>query len=158
MHEEEIEPTELIRAKQYVYRILNIRLRSCKEIEDKLAKRNYSKSVIKQTLKYFHELALINDQQFARLWISSRLNKPYGINRIKAELKRKGVNPEILENEINIVFKNYDEINIINQLIAKKNKQYSKLSPDKQKQRLYAYLIRRGFSQNSIIETINKLQ
>ena len=84
------------KAKSYVYRLLNIRLRSEQEVEAKLKLRSFSASVIGDTIDYFRDIQLIDDRQFARKWIESRLNRLFGANRIRYELQKKGISKNIL--------------------------------------------------------------
>ena len=87
-------------ARNTVFRLLKFRLRSEKEIYGKLKAKNLPASVIKQTIEYFKALDLIDDCHFAQAWTSSRLKKPFGINRIRLELKENGIDQEIIDETI----------------------------------------------------------
>ena len=144
-------------AKIIVYRLLKIRLRSQKEVRDKLKQREFDQSVIDQTLDYFLGAKLLDDREFAHQWIKWRAAKPLGINRIKFELKEKGIGPEILDKALADFKEEFSEEEIVLAL-ARRRKEISKeKDPVKLNQRLYGYLSRRGFSVTSIVKALKKI-
>ena len=148
---------ELLKAKTYVYRLLNIRLRSEHEIHDKLAKRGFSSDVIDQVVFYFKDIGLIDDHIFAQKWIESRLKKPYGAGRIKLELRKKGIHDSIIQDELRKATEEVSEEDIVFQLAIQRMAKYQALDETKAKQRIYGYLSRRGFSGQAIYKTLKKL-
>ena len=149
---------ELTSARNAVFRLLKIRLRSEREIVEKLKKKEFSDEAIAKTLEYFKECELINDRQFAQRWIYARLNKPFGLNRIRTELKAKGISDGILQEElIKIPHGDEQEMEVVRKLAERRAAIYKNVSGDKLKQRLYGYLARRGFSSESIYKTLKKL-
>ena len=146
------------KAKNAVFRLLKVRLRSEYELIEKLRNKNIPDEIIKETVKFFKNLEFINDRQFAKAWISSRLKKPYGSNRIRFELKNKGIAPEIIEEEINHATKeDYCELQVINQLAKRRCEKYRNIEPTKRYKRVFDYLTRRGFSAPNIMKAIRKL-
>ena len=99
----------------------------------------------------------MDDQQFASLWISSRLKKPFGLNRIRFELKQKGIDPEIISQETKRAQENYDESETILGLAQKRVAKYRNCNPKTAKRRLYDYLLRRGFQRGIIQKTITQI-
>ncbi|MBU4333274.1 MAG: recombination regulator RecX, partial [Candidatus Omnitrophica bacterium] len=147
----------LFKAKNIVYQLLNFRERSEKEIRDKLNTKGISGNIIGNCINYFKDLDLINDRQFAKKWINYRLNKPFGISRIRMELKQKGVKSDILEEELAHSQDNFDELSIVIELAQRRLEKYKNIDDQKARQRLYGYLTRRGFSGNSIRKTLTEL-
>jgi regulatory protein len=145
------------KAQQTVYRLLKFRLRSEKELQRKLSEKKLPRTIIKQTIRHFEDLQLINDRTFAQQWISSRLKKPFGINRIRLELREKGIAPNIVEEALNAKLENYDEFDVVLELAQYRASKYKNDDPQKTKQRIYGYLLRRGFSPSNIIKAINTL-
>lgn len=150
---------DALEACNYVFRLINIRLRSEKEIRDKLKLRGFSQEIIEKSIGYFKDLKLIDDREFALHWINSRVAKPLGFKVIEKELKNKGIEDDVIKNLINAKKKIINEDTIIKELMEKRiNKLLKKREPaDKIKNKLYSYLIRRGFSNNCIIDAINEL-
>ena len=59
-------------AKQVVYRLLKIRIRSEKEIREKLTQKEFDQPTVDQTLDFFRQTHFVDDRVFARKWIESR--------------------------------------------------------------------------------------
>ncbi len=148
---------ELIKARNSVFRLLKFRARSKQEIIDRLKKKKFSGSVIKNTVEYFQELNYINDNDFAASWVSTKIAKPLGPRRIFFELKQKGVGEEIIEEAWDKASKDYSELSVALSLAEKRMRLNRGIDKNKAKQRIYGYLNRRGFSPDVIIEVLQKL-
>jgi len=148
---------EFIRAKQIVFRLLKYRLRSQHEIQAKLLAKNISGTVCTEIIRYFVATGLLNDMLFTRAWIASRLKKPLGLRRIHQELKAKGIDEDIIADETQRALGEYDEIVTIRNLARRRLRQYRGLNRLKVRQRLYAYLIRRGFSSDLIFKVLREM-
>lgn len=70
-------------------------LRSTKEIRVYLNKKEYSQEVITAAVNRLLEYRYLNDEEFARAYVSSK-SKKYGKYRIKNELIMRGVDREII--------------------------------------------------------------
>ena len=148
----------LFKARNAVFQLLKVRLRSEKEIIERLKKKKFEDSLIEETCKYFRDIELIDDRKFAQEWIHSRLNKPFGLNRIKRELIDKGIAKDILEDELKKVdHKNDGELDIIQKLVQKRFQGYGHIDKNKLKQRIFGYLIRRGFSSENTYKALKEL-
>ena len=147
----------LSKARNTVFRLLKFRLYSEKKIREKLQAKNLSASVINQTISCFKDLDLINDRRFAREWTSSRLKKPLGVNRIRLELKKKGIDPAVIEAAAKKATGQYNELEVVTRLARYRASKYKNIAPEKIQQRVYGYLLRRGFSINIIIKAIKDL-
>lgn len=145
------------KARNAVFRLLKFRSRSEKEIHEKLKVKKLPDPVIKQTIAYFKDLDLINDHQFAKDWTSSRLKKPFGINRIRLELKKKGIDPTVIEATITDATDKYDEFEVVTRLARYRASKYKNIDPEKIQQRVYGYLLRRGFNLSVILKAIKTL-
>jgi len=144
------EKSEISQAKETVFRLFRYRPRSEKEIIDKLRAKNIAPEIVTDVIAYFRKIQLLDDRLFARGWIASRLRKPFGLYRIKQELKIKGVPENIIQQECAQALIHYDEKEALKGLCQKRIKQYKHLPKLKARRRLYAYLARRGFSAETI--------
>ena len=151
------EAEDLKKARATIFRLLKIRLRSEQEIRDKLKLKHFPAKVIEETIGYFQDLTLIDDRQFAQNWIASRLKKPFGTHRIRLELKTKGIDKDILEDELKKATLECPEFDIVMQLAQKQGSKYRDAPKEKIQQRLYQYLLRRGFSTATVMKVIKKL-
>lgn len=139
--------------------LIKFRQRSEKEIRDKLALKGYSPEILEELIRYFKGAGYINDREFARAWITSRLRKPLGFRLIRQELRQKGVSEEIIDEVSREKRQSIDEYGIIEGLAGKyyQRLKEKKELPQKIKPKLYAYLTRRGFSSDSAGEVIRKI-
>jgi len=145
------------KAKNIVFHLLKFRLRSERELREKLAVKSLPIPVIEQTIQYFKDLELIDDYRFALQWTSSRLKKPFGVGRIRLELKKKGIDVAIIREALSEATNQYDEFKIVAELVSRRASKYRNIDPAKVKQRVYGYLQRRGFSTNTIIKAIKNI-
>ena len=154
----EIDKESLSKARTAVFRLLKIRIRSEKEIAEKLKTKKFDNTIIKETIRYFKDIELIDDRVFAKAWIRSRLNKPFGLGKIKNELKAKGIAEDILQEELETIkADDYQEAEIVLKAAQRRATIYRNVDPLKLKQRLFGYLARRGFSSESIYKALKRL-
>lgn len=146
------------KAKNYCFLLLKYRVRSEKELYQRLKKKKFDAEIIKQTITFLKEKKFIDDNFFAKTWIESRIKKPLGIRRIREELKFKGVDKEIIESHIEEIKKSYCEQDLVTKIVTERLKRLKDIEPQKAKQRIFMYLVRRGFSPEVIIDVINQLK
>ena len=132
-------------------------MRSEKELRERLKKKKFNDEAIRETIAFLKDKNFINDCTFAHKWLESRIRKPLGLRKIKQELKIKGISPEIIDKEFNALKVNYSEENVLLRIIKEKSDKLKTLDPQKAKRRIYAYLLRRGFSPETVIEAMKKL-
>ena len=144
-------------AKGYIFRLLKIRFRSEKEVRDKLRKKGFSEPTADDAVGYFKGIDLINDRLFAQKWIAWRLNKPFGIHRIRFELKEKGIAPELIKEELGQAMLEYREIDVAGRLAKHQALKHRDIPREKVKQRVYGYLLRRGFNPAIVMKAIQDI-
>lgn len=89
------------------------------------------------------EKGYLDDEKFARFWVENRnVRKGTSLRKLQSELSAKGVDKSIIE----VVIGNSDRSDSeeIRKIIAKKAKRYD------DEQKLIAYLMRQGFSYDSV--------
>ena len=145
------------KALEYAFRLLKYRPRSEYELSQRLKRRGFPESTIKETVIFLKEKDLINDFEFARIWVESRIKKPLGINRLKQELKIKGIDKDLIKQVIDRVANKYKEEEIIRDLLSRRWERLKNMEPHKARRRLFLYLLRRGFSSEKIQEAINQI-
>jgi regulatory protein len=151
------ESGSLEKARQYVFLLLKYRLRSEKEIADRLVRKKFPPEVIKDTIAFLKEKRFIDDSSFARAWLQSRIKRPLGLRRLKQELRFKGIDKEIIESNIQRIKENYSETEVVQNIVEEKFRKMRNIEPQKAKSRIYAYLLRRGFSPDVCLDAINRL-
>ena len=145
---------DVTRAREKALRLLDYRPRSSKEIERRLAKAGFAEEVVEETLRRLDELGLIDDRQFARMWINRR--KALGKTRIKWELRQKGVSNDVVEEALLAVD---PETEYRSAVEAARVRWEKDRSPDERtrRRRLAAYLQRKGFGWDVISGVLNEL-
>ncbi|MBN1913305.1 MAG: regulatory protein RecX [Candidatus Omnitrophica bacterium] len=149
--------TDRQRALAYAFLLLKFRLRSESELRLRLKNKSFTHGVIQATVDFLKLKKFLDDDYFAKAWISSRLKKPLGLRRIRQELRQKGIEKSIIEDQIGKVKEDYCEEDVIRRIIKERSSKNRGLAPQKAKRRLYAYLLRRGFTPGSVIEAIRQL-
>ena len=151
-------PEKLKTAKNQALRYLSYRDRSKLEITQYLEKKEYPQPVIQQALDVLIELNYVNDQRFALEWGRYKINKQkLGKNRLYAELLNKGIDKEILESTLAILYEDNPETELAIQCARKKMNSLQGVEKDKKKRRLIQYLKRRGFSADIIYQSIKNV-
>ena len=152
------QPLSLEKAKEYCFLLLKFRPRSTHELYSRLKKKEFSEAIIKEVIAFLREKKFIDDASFARQWVIWRLKKPYGFKKIAQELREKGIDKDIIESAVEEAKDNFCEEEIVLALAQKKLGQLRDVDKDKRKNRLYGYLLRRGFSPQTVIKVIKGIE
>ncbi len=157
--EEILYKEEVKKAKDYAFKLLSYRPRSIKEIRNRLKKKDYSSKVILEVVKSLKRLKFLNDKEFARMWVESRIKtRPMGRYRLQQELIQKGIDRDLIEETLSS-YREEEEIELAKELAQRKLKRsYQNLDEVTTKRRLYGFLQRRGFSYDTIQEVMKELR
>ena len=147
----------LQKARGYAFLLLKFRPRSENELRQRLKKKKFNSEIIESTVSFLKDKGFIDDNYFAKTWIESRIKKPLGIRRLKAELSIKGINKEIIDTQINEIKKSYPEEDIVGGIARDRLNKLKGIDSQKARKRVYAYLLRRGFSPETVIDVLNKM-
>jgi len=145
------------KARAYAFLLLKYRLRSENELKTRLKQKGFSLALAESTVSFLKEREFIDDQVFARGWVSSRLKRPLGKRKIKLELMQKGVAAEIIQEALAWANQDYSESQTVTQLAKQRFSKIQGIDPLKAKMRVYGYLMRRGFSPDLVQEAIRQL-
>jgi len=145
------------RARAYAFLLLKFRLRSENELLTRLKQKGFSEQVSKDTVNFLKDKEFIDDRVFAKGWVADRLKRPFGLRRIKQELVQKGLDKEIIEASLVQAKKDYSEDQVVSQLAQQRFSRLKNIEPQKAKARVYAYLLRRGFSPDIVSDTVKQL-
>ena len=145
------------KALSYAFRLLKYRMRSEFELRKRMKLKGFSDSQINQACNYLQEINLINDFDFAKAWVESRIKKPLGSRRLKRELQLKGVDKSIIRQVLEQSAKKTSEQELLGELAKRRWRKLSRLNPIKAKNRIYLFLLRRGFSAQDIRDVVSRL-
>ena len=152
------DPEAVKKAKNHALRYLSYRDRSKLEVTQYLEKKEHSHPIIKQALDTLIELNYVNDQRFALEWGRYKINKQkLGKSRLYVELLNKGIDKEILESTMAILYEDTSEAELATQCARKKLNSLKGVEEEKKKRRLIQYLKRRGFSADIIYQSLKNV-
>jgi len=119
------------------------------ELRTKLGRKTDNQNWIDTVITECFEYNYLNDERFIEGFIRSSQNKGYGINRIKRDLKNKGINSDSLT----LVFEDdqYDYIDNAIQLLSRKYQQHITNQTIK---KASAFLQGKGYAFNDIFKAI----
>ncbi len=130
--------------------LLEVRARARREIETRLAQKGIEEEIIAQVVAKLVKLELINDAEFAALWVEAKTraggNRPVGRRRLSSELYAKGVAKEQIADAVDVVT-NADELALARAAASKKVRTVptDRDALQKERQKLMGFLQRRGF-------------
>lgn len=145
------------KALRYAFCLLKFRPRSEHELRERLGKKGFCESEIKETLIFLKQKGFIDDLSFAKAWVESRAKKPLGIRRLRHELGIKGVSKELINRVLEELAGKYCEEEAVRELVLRRREKLRNVEPAKAKRRIFAYLVRRGFPHDLILEEVNRL-
>lgn len=161
MNQEEIlgDEEKFHEAMKYAFFLLSQRERSKRELEERLQKRGYFSEVIQMVIHRLEELEYLNDIRFAENWTEMKLKrKPCGKKLLREELKKKGIEPETIDQILEKVFLDVDEELMAKELVEKKIKGCPGLDEKILYRRLQGYLLRRGFPPEMVYKILRGLR
>lgn len=148
---------DLSSAKKACFHLLKIRPRSEYELRSRLKIKGFEKDIIDSAIKELYNIGLIDDLEFAQLWVGSRIKKPLGLNRLSFELKIKGVDRDIIKQVLNKYDSPEIEKKAIRELLKKKIKKMAHLDRTKKKSRLWSFFLQKGFSKDIVYDVLREL-
>jgi len=147
------------KALNFSYFFLKFRPRTKKEVINYLNKKSkkyhFSQETITEVIKQLEEENLVNDKGFISWFVDQRSRaKPKSQFVLKGELLRLGIEKDLIdqyfsEHEI-------DEYALASLASQRKLRSLVHLSPEKQREKLTSFLLRRGFSFEIIKQVIRK--
>ncbi len=139
-----------VKAREQAYSYLGYKSRTEKELRQKLTNSGYPEDITEKVVELMKKYNYLNDEIYAKSHIKDRIKfKPSGKRLLKYELSQKGISEEIVQKAVEET--DIDELEMAVSILEKKSKGKN-LSDRKQKEKLYMYLIRKGFD----YETTNK--
>lgn len=149
------ETTLYIKAQNTALKFLGYKMRTEKEVLDKLIKEQYSEEIIARVMEFLIKYDYINDREYCRRYIKETLKlRPKGIYMIKSELKAKGIDEDTADEALEEA--QIDELGVAEMLLEKKYEGFAEMD-QKELTRVYGYLQRRGFSFSIIKEAVAEL-
>ena len=152
--EELVTKDRLGRAQEQIYRFLCYRPRSEKEIHDYLGKKKLKDEEKEKIIKKLKEEKLIDDLEFARWFLEQRQTfRPKGSYALRQELRQKGIGEKIIDQ---VLPNKEEELSLAKKALVKAEKKYASFLGREKKEKLMAYLRRRGFPWEAIKKAVDE--
>ncbi|MDI6604849.1 MAG: RecX family transcriptional regulator [Thermoanaerobacteraceae bacterium] len=133
------------KAENTAVKFLSYKMRTEKELQEKLKSKDFPDDIINDIIFKFKELKYIDDRYYAELYIEEKKEQLHSKYRIFSELKVKGIDTIIISDVLEDKYP--DELEIIKRIL------YKKLKTSNDIVKIKAYLYRNGFK----IDDINKV-
>ena len=140
-------------------RLLEARPRSERELRTRLQRKQFTPEHIDLTIKRLRELELLNDAQFAQLWVANRQNlNPRGAQALRQELRAKGIDRQIVDTVIESNIDADSERDACADVARRALRKYAN-EPDRAtfQRKFGGFLQRRGFSFETIKPLLDEL-
>lgn len=123
------------------------------QLRRKLEESEYPKEAVESAIAYVTSYGYLDDRRYAEHYIEWK-KQGKGKARLKMELVQKGISREIIEEVLEST--DFGETReTIRQIILKKRKTDIPMN-EKEKQRLYGFLMRKGFSSSDILAVMRE--
>ncbi|MEA4972015.1 MAG: regulatory protein RecX [Candidatus Metalachnospira sp.] len=150
-----MDTTVYIRAQDTAARYLGYKMRTKREVAEKLSESGYSENIAERVLQSLEKYDYINDDIYCIKYIKETLElRPKGKFLIKQALKLKGIDEETIDRAIEEA--EIDELEIAKSLLMKKYEGFANMD-NKELSKTYGFLQRKGFSYGIIKEAVREL-
>ena len=123
------------------------------QLRKKLEESEYTKEAVESAIAYVTSYGYLDDRRYAKHYIEWK-KQGKGKARLKMELAQKGISREIIEEVLEST--DFGETReMIRQIILKKRKTNIPMN-EKEKQRLYGFLMRKGFPSSDILAVMRE--
>lgn len=131
-------------------KLLSIRDRTEAELKEKLQRKGFEEKDIVETIEYLKQRGFIDDSKFIQRADKIAEDRFLGELGVRNYFLRKGIEKEKLERLPEI-----DEISIAKKLLKRKKHLLTDISSDKKKAKIAGFLLRRGFSWDTVKKCLN---
>ncbi|MFP3154584.1 regulatory protein RecX [Lachnospiraceae bacterium ZAX-1] len=145
----------VIRAKKRAMHLLEQMDRTEFQLRNKLKQNDYEEDIIEEAITYVARYNYIDDLRYARNYVRSKRDEKSPL-LIKTGLMQKGVLKEIINQALEEEYPINQEQKLIGKWVEKKHYK-ADIADWKEKQRLYQFLLRKGFSHDDILYALDHL-
>ncbi len=141
---------------QRALKALSYRPRSIFEVQKKLKENGFDETVIQSVVERLRRDGLVQDETFARAWVENRtVSHPRSRKLIALELRQKGVPDEVVQNAL--AAGAVDDETLAYQSAIQYSRHVRGLEWQVFRKKLSAYLLRRGFSYETVAPAVRRV-
>ena len=139
--------------------LLSFRARSARELRRRLIQKGEAADRVDKVIERLRELGLLDDAEFARQLVRSKVSAGASRRRVHQELFRRGVAREVADEAVTEVLEDegISDADTIERVARKKWKTLDGLDAATRRRRLYAFLARRGYDADDVSRVIRLL-
>ena len=144
---------------QRALRLLSYKARTIEEMRRRLLEKDWAEpETVEQVISRLCELNYLNDADYANNFASSRLAmKPLGPTRLRIDLQRRNLPAATVDAALSSAYDEHPEEELIDQLISKRVRLKGSPVDRDSRNKLIAYLMRRGFSYDLVTRKIREI-
>lgn len=147
-----VENLVYIKAQDTAMNFLSFKPRTEREVNIKLKEKEFSDEVINKVITFLKKYNYINDRKYCEMYISDGMRlKKKGKYLLKFELIQRGIDEKIISEVFDEIEVN--EVELAKTLIKKKYNLQDEIT-DKEKQKIYGMLARKGYSYSDIKQAL----
>lgn len=150
------EPSSSQRAYQYALRLLTARDYTEARLRVKLRNREFDEADVEAALGRLVSEGWVDDRRFAERFAESALatGRYYG-PRLRQEMRRRGLPPELVADVLSMIMEEHDECQDMRVVFERRFSGFSfATASDKEKRRALGFLQRRGFGFSAIMKIL----
>lgn len=145
-----------IKAQDTALHYIGYKMRTVQEIRRKLTEKEFPEDVTERVLLFLEKYGYADDREYCRKYIKETLRlKPKGSYAIKAELKQRGIAENLIAEAL--AETELDEAGDALFWLRKKTKGVYP-TEQKEKKRVYDFLLRKGYSYSVIAEALRQME
>ena len=150
-----MDTTLYIKAQDTAVRYLGYKMRTKREVENKLKEYEFPDSIILRVIEFLEKYEYVDDRNYCRKYIKETMKlRPKGIFLIKKERRERGAADNIIEEAISEA--EIDEQPLAEALLERKYEDFANMD-HKELARVYGFLQRKGFSYGVIKAAVASL-
>jgi regulatory protein len=143
------------RAVNYGLKLLTARMKTEKEMADKLKEKGYAEDIIHYVLDCFKSCGYLDDKKYVELYLREKITiNRYGTMKLRNKLYQKGISTELVEEGLEEI----DEEIIIENAVYLANKKINSIRDQESmaiRQKVHRHLVSKGYSYAIIARILN---
>jgi regulatory protein len=149
---------EVKQARFKAFHLLKFRLRSEKELRQRLGEKGFSSAALDRLIDDLKAKGFVDDAKLAHLMAAQKTAfKPMGRRLMLAQLKAKGIDTAVAKSAVETETAGQDEAAVIRELAQQRLSRMRGLGRDAAERRLVGFLARRGFSADKVYRVVREL-
>jgi regulatory protein len=142
---------------KFSMKLLGLRKRSVFEIKQRLKEKGYGSNLSNEIIKELQGYKYLDDESFTESYIRDRIQfRPSGKTLIKMELRKKGIDSNIIEEKLEELLDEKKELEMARAIVKKKGKILITKEPQKVFAKVLFHLKSKGFSSHIIQKAMEK--